>query len=75
MGAPKMLTKGIDKRLSELRKMHVLVCKVWDKNFSLAETMFVGSTCIVVRDSVRAHGELTLICSATFLRFLECKNH
>lgn len=75
MEASKMLTKGIGKRLSELRKMHVSVCKAWDKNFSLAGTMFVGSTCIVVRDSARAHGELILKCSATFLRFLECKNH
>ena len=75
MGAPKMLTKGIDKQLSELRKMHVLVCKAWDKNFSLVATKFVELTCIVVQDSARAHGELILKYSGTFLRFLECKNH
>lgn len=39
-----MLVKKASKRLSELRKIHLLVCKEWDKSFNLTKTMFAEST-------------------------------
>lgn len=44
-----MLVKKTNKRLSDLHKIHLLVCKDWEINFSLAETMSTGSTRIIVR--------------------------